>query len=88
MSYDYDRMTNEELNELCDKYLLGADGVDIRFDPDVITEGFVRAVKAAGFELHVWTIDDLERAKLAFARGAQTVTTNCAKKLLDQYQGK
>ena len=28
MSYDYDRMTNEELNELCDKYLLGADGVD------------------------------------------------------------
>ena len=67
---------------------LGADGVDVRFDPDVITEEFVKAVKAAGFEVHVWTIDDLERAKLAFARGAQTVTTNCAKKLLDEYQGK
>ena len=67
---------------------LGADGVDISFNPDVITEEFVKAVKAAGFEVHVWTIDDLERAKLAFARGAQTVTTNCAKKLLDEYQGK
>ena len=67
---------------------LGADGVDINFNPDVITAEFVKAVKAAGFELHVWTIDDLEKAKLAFARGAQTVTTNCAKKLLDEYQGK
>ena len=67
---------------------LGADGVDISFNPDVITAEFVKAIKAAGFELHVWTIDDLEKAKLAFARGAQTVTTNCAKKLLDEYQGK
>jgi len=28
MSYDFERMTNEELNELSDKYLLGADGVE------------------------------------------------------------
>ena len=27
MSFEFDKMTNEELNELCDKYLLGADGL-------------------------------------------------------------
>ena len=63
----------------------GADGVDCQFAPDVISAEFIKAVKAAGYEFHVWTIDDLERAKLAFSRGAQTVTTNGAKKLLDEY---
>ena len=63
----------------------GADGVDCHFDPDVISAGFITAIKEAGYEFHVWTIDDLEKAKLAFSRGAQTVTTNCAKKLLDEY---
>ena len=67
---------------------LGADGVDISFNPEVITEDFVKAIKAAGFEVHVWTIDNLDRAELAFKRGAQTVTTNCAKKLLDEYKAK
>ena len=67
---------------------IGADGVDIGFSQDVITEEFVKAVKAAGFEVHVWTIDDLAKAELAFKRGAQTVTTNCAKKLLDEYRSK
>ena len=67
---------------------LGADGVDISFNPEVITEEFVKAVKAAGFEVHMWTIDNLDKAELAFKRGAQTVTTNCAKKLLDEYKAK
>ena len=66
----------------------GADGVDCHFDPEIITAEFVQAVKDAGYEFHMWTIDDLEKAELAFARGAQTVTTNCAKKLLDEYLGK
>ena len=66
----------------------GADGVDIRFNPDIITADFVKAVKAAGYEVHMWTIDDLDKAELAFSRGAQTVTTNCAKKLLDEYRAK
>ena len=66
----------------------GADGVDCHFDPEIITAEFVQAVKDAGYEFHMWTIDDLEKAELAFERGAQTVTTNCAKKLLDEYLGK
>ena len=67
---------------------LGVDGVDISFDPEVITAEYVRTVKDAGFSFHVWTVDDLEKAKTAFAVGADTLTTNCAKKLMDEHEGR
>ena len=67
---------------------IGADGVDIRYDPQVHDAAFVKKVRDAGYEFHVWTIDSLEKAERAFAAGAQTVTTNCAKKLLDDYRAK
>lgn len=63
-----------------------ADGVDCAFDPEVITADFIKAVRDAGYEFHVWTVDHLDQSLLAFARGAQTVTTNCAKKQLDAYE--
>ena len=62
-----------------------ADGVDMQFDPDIVDEAFVAAVKKAGLSFHVWTVDDLSRALRAFAVGADTVTTNCAKDLVDEY---
>ena len=65
---------------------LGVDGVDQHFKPDVVTADYIAAIRSAGFEYHSWTIDTLDNACLAFSRGAQTVTTNCAKKLLDEYQ--
>ena len=65
---------------------VGADGVDIHFDPAVHDDDYVREVRNAGFEFHVWTVDDLPNAREAFKRGVQTVTTNCAKKLLDEYR--
>ena len=64
---------------------IGADGVDCQFHPDVVTADFIRTVRDAGYEFHAWTIDRLDVALEAFERGAQTVTTNCAKKLLDEY---
>ena len=67
---------------------IGADGLDMQFKPEVVTAEFVRAVKDAGYSFHVWTVDDLEMAKLAFARGAETLTTNCAKRILDEYEGR
>ena len=67
---------------------IGADGVDIRFDPKVHDAAFVKDVHDAGFSFHVWTIDDLDKAKKAFAVGADTLTTNCAKKILDGYEGR
>jgi glycerophosphoryl diester phosphodiesterase len=66
---------------------LGVDGVDIRFRPNVVDAAFIKKIRDAGFMVHVWTVDNLRAVKLAFSRGAQTVTTNCAKKLLDEYKG-
>ena len=63
---------------------LGVDGVDCRFRRRFISAGYIKAVRNAGFEFHVWTVDDISNARSAFRRGAQTVTTNCAKKLLDE----
>ena len=56
----------------------GADGVDYHFDPKVVTAEMVAAVRKAGYEFHVWTVDKLEDTEEAFRRGVQTVTTNCA----------
>ena len=67
---------------------MGVDGVDIQFKPEVIDKAYVDTVKAAGFSFHVWTVDNLEKAKKAFAVGADTLTTNCAKKILDGYEGR
>lgn len=67
---------------------LGVDGVDILFNPKIVTADFVKKVHAAGFGVHVWTVDDLAKAKLAFSRGVETVTTNRAKKMLEEFKGK
>ena len=63
-----------------------ADGVDVRYDREVTTAEYIRTIRDDGLELHVWTVDDLADTLEAFQRGAQTVTTNCAKKLLDEYR--
>ena len=63
-----------------------ADGVDCHFDHDIITADLIKKVRSAGYEFHVWTVDDLDDTLAAFKRGAQTVTTNCAKKLLGEYK--
>ncbi|MBQ6137562.1 MAG: hypothetical protein IJI73_09355 [Kiritimatiellae bacterium] len=64
----------------------GADGVDCQFRRDVVTDDMVAAVRKAGLEFHVWTVDDLADTIEAFRRGAQTVTTNCAKRQLDAWR--
>lgn len=64
----------------------GADGVDMLFDPKVVTAAFIKTIRDAGYEFHVWTVDNLMTSLLAFERGAQTVTTNCAKRQLDEFK--
>lgn len=66
----------------------GADGVDCQFKRDIVTDAMVRTVREAGYEFHVWTVDNLDDTLEAFRRGAQTVTTNCAKKQLDEYNAR
>ena len=66
------------------KYI-GADGIDCRFHSGDVTAEFIATIKKAGFEFHAWTIDDFANMVEAFRRGAQSVTTNCAKKQLDSW---
>ncbi len=64
---------------------LGVDGVDCCYVRKIVTAEYVSAVRNAGFEFHVWTVDKLSDTVEAFRRGVQTVTTNCAKKQLDDW---
>lgn len=64
----------------------GADGLDIQFEAGTHDAAFVRKFHDAGYSFHVWTVDDLKTAKLAFAAGADTLTTNCAKRIYDESQ--
>lgn len=61
-----------------------ADGIDALFDPKIITADYIRAVRESGLEYHSWTVDHTVKSMLAFCRGSQTVTTNCAKKQMDE----
>jgi glycerophosphoryl diester phosphodiesterase len=53
----------------------GADGVGSNAHAS-IDASFVRAIRDAGFEFHVWTIDDPAVADLFISYGAQSITTN------------
>ena len=63
-----------------------ADGVNVRFNYEAHDAAFVKQIKDAGFEFHVWVINDLKSAKRAFAIGADTLTTDRAKWILDRYE--
>lgn len=66
----------------------GADGVDCRYERDVVTADMIKAVRSAGYEFHVWTLDKLDDTLEAFRRGAQTVTTNCAEAQVNEAEAR
>ena len=63
-----------------------ADGLDFHFDRSIATAEMMAKVHATGRTFHVWTVDNLPDALEAFRRGADTVTTNCAQRLLTEYR--
>ena len=65
----------------------GADGIDMCFDIKAHTAEYVKTVRDADLGFHVWTVDDPGVSLLAFRRGVQTVTTNCAKRQMDAIFG-
>jgi glycerophosphoryl diester phosphodiesterase len=52
----------------------GLDGLDVHYAG--VTEGFVRAVKAAGQKLYVWTVDDPGQAARLVKLSVDGITTN------------
>lgn len=56
---------------------VGADGLDLAFKGPLDREA-ARRVRAAGLELYVWTVDDLEVARQMAALGVDGITSNRA----------
>jgi glycerophosphoryl diester phosphodiesterase len=54
---------------------MGADGLDVSDGP-ALDAGFVKAVRAAGLKLYVWTVDDPKAAKRLATLAVDGITTN------------
>lgn len=54
---------------------IGADGLDVRDDPR-IDDDFIKALHDAGYECHLWVINDPDRAWEQIQRGADSITTD------------
>lgn len=52
-----------------------ADGLSVYGHPD-LEKSFVDTIKSAGYELHVWTVDEPEDARRWRDYGANSITTN------------
>jgi glycerophosphoryl diester phosphodiesterase len=56
---------------------LGADGVGLQANRQVLTQAFLQRLKAGGVgEFHVWTVDDSDAAHYFLTAGAMGITTN------------
>jgi len=53
----------------------GADGLDVQANPQ-ITREMIQQVHQAGYEVHVWTVDDPQQARHWADLGVQSITTN------------
>ena len=83
----YERYKDPQ-NLVADLRAMGVDGVDAPFDKkkciELQTAEYIKAVKDAGLEYHVWTCNKIDQVEAAFARGVQTVTTDVPKKMLEE----
>jgi len=61
----------------------GLDGVDVNYEGPV-DESFVRRVKGAGLQCHVWTVDDPAIARRLKIAGVDSITTNRPQFLREQ----
>ena len=64
---------------------LGTDGVSTHYDG--LTRDLVKSFQTAGYEYHVWTVDEPPRAKALLEMGVQSLTTNVPRKMRDGVEG-
>lgn len=55
---------------------IGAHGLDSQANPAVVDQQFVRTIREAGFELHVWTVNDEALARHFQNLGVDSITTD------------
>ena len=68
------RPSVEEIVELAVR--VGADGVGVQANPDVVDERFVETVRKGGLEMHVWTVNDPDLANRMRSIGVDSITTD------------
>ncbi len=69
------RPTAEDIAKVVDR--IGADGVGMNGNRDIIDSGFIETLKAGGCkEFHVWTVDKPDDAQFFRDLGAVGITTN------------
>jgi glycerophosphoryl diester phosphodiesterase len=73
---DQGNLKNYDLSIIDKAVSNGLDGFDLFFGG--LTQEFVDAIRAAGLQLHVWTVDEIEEAKRVIAMGIDGLTTNRA----------
>ncbi len=54
----------------------GATGLGTTGNAEVVDKEFVRAIREAGFEFHVWTINDVDGARYWQTLGVDSITTD------------
>lgn len=52
------------------------DGLDAKAEREVVTAGFIERVKQAGYEFHIWTVNDPEDADHFSKLGVDSITTD------------
>ena len=55
---------------------IGADGVDVQAEPEVVDRAFVDRVKSYGLEIHVWTVNETDLARYMREIGVDSITTD------------
>jgi glycerophosphoryl diester phosphodiesterase len=55
---------------------IGADGVDLEARPEALDEAFFSHLRAAGLEIHVWTVNDEKLARRMIDLGVDGITTD------------
>ena len=66
----YEDVTQEDIDFAADN---GLDGMDIHV---YLPDDYVKAVQAAGLDIIVWTIDDIDNANRFYKLGVTAITTN------------
>lgn len=64
----------------------GADGISVE-GANGLDAKFFMTIQNAGLSTHVWTIDDFDLAKHFADMGVDSITSNCAAKLINSFRG-
>ena len=64
---------------------LGTNGLSTHFEG--LTSELVKSFQKAGYEYHVWTVDEIPQAKMLMEIGVQSITTNVPHKIGQAIRG-